>query len=674
MKIRSTIKKEQAVAELNYAVSVTNIKAADDDLRIIEGIASTPTPDRMGDVVEPLGAVFKLPLPLLWQHNSGLPVGWVEFAKPTKAGIPFKARVAKVEEPGELKNSVDKAWQAVKAGLVRGVSIGFRRLEHSVMDDGGWRFTKWEWLELSLVTIPAQSEATINTIKTVSIEQRAALGHSSVVEKREPPGDSGKKVETKTTPAKPKRGTTMAKKTIAEQIAAFRTEKSAKETSMDALMAKGGEGDLMTLDEADQEEYDTLEKECDEIEKHIERLEKHQARVVSRATEVDGSSEKKGSDSRSSVPRLIVKSQLPVGTAFTRYVTALAQSKGNIMHAVEISKKWTDTPEVETVIRAAVAAGTTTDATWAAPLVPYQQMASEFIELLRPKTFLGRLPLRRVPFNISMPGQTAGSSVNWVGEGAPKPVSALAFNTTTLRWAKAAGIVVFTEELMRLSNPAAEAIVRQDLIDAIAKFLDEQFLGISIAEVSNVSPASVTNGVTPIIASGLDADDLRADVKAVFSAMIALNMSAAGCYWLMSERMALSIAMMTNPLGQPEFPAINAEGGTFAGLPVLTSENVPQLTADITSPIRYAAGDMIVLIKPSEVMLADDGGVAIDVSNQASLQMDSVPTNPPVAATVLQSLWQMNMVGVRAERWINWKKRRSGAVQWIAGANYGDAA
>ena len=60
----------------------------------------------------------------------------------------------------------------------------------------------------------------------------------------------------------------------------------------------------------------------------------------------------------------------------------------------------------------------------------------------------------------------------------------------------------------------------------------------------------------------------------------------------------------------------------------------------------------------------------LDASNQASLQMDSAPADPPVANTVMVSLWQMNMVGIRAERFINWTKRRAGAVQYITGAAY----
>ena len=68
--------------------------------------------------------------------------------------------------------------------------------------------------------------------------------------------------------------------------------------------------------------------------------------------------------------------------------------------------------------------------------------------------------------------------------------------------------------------------------------------------------------------------------------------------------------------------------------------------------------------------MADDGQVIVDASNQASVQMDSAPDSPPTASTTLVSLWQMNMTGIRAERWINWLKRRSTAVGYIQNAKY----
>jgi phage head maturation protease len=68
---------------------------------------------------------------------------------------------------------VDLAWDAVKAKLVRGVSIGFRALEYAFMDGGGVRFSEVEIYELSLVTIPANASATIQTIKAMDTAGRS---------------------------------------------------------------------------------------------------------------------------------------------------------------------------------------------------------------------------------------------------------------------------------------------------------------------------------------------------------------------------------------------------------------------------------------------------------------------------------------------------------------------
>ena len=132
----------------------------------------------------------------------------------------------------------------------------------------------------------------------------------------------------------------------------------------------------------------------------------------------------------------------------------------------------------------------------------------------------------------------------------------------------------------------------------------------------------------------------------------------------MSQRQALALILMLNSLGQPFYPSITAEGGTLLGYPVVASENVPSVGG---SP---ADGTPIIFALAREIMLADDGQVVIDASNQASVQLDTAPDSPPSASTALISLWQMNMTGLRAERWINWLKRRSTAVGYISNAAY----
>jgi HK97 family phage prohead protease len=162
---------------MNRAYAILDIRAVSEDgaERVIEGIASTPAADRMDDVVEPMGAEYSVPMPFLWQHNSDEPVGQVEFAKPTKTGIPFRARLVHPDEVESetLKERLRLAWDSVKQKLVRAVSIGFRPLETNRMESGGYRFVRWEWLELSLVTIPANAEAVITTIKQFDIGRPA---------------------------------------------------------------------------------------------------------------------------------------------------------------------------------------------------------------------------------------------------------------------------------------------------------------------------------------------------------------------------------------------------------------------------------------------------------------------------------------------------------------------
>ena len=62
---------------MQRAYSVLTVKSFDDgaDHVTIRGIATTPSTDKMGDIVVSEGAIFKTPMPLLWQHRHAEPVG-----------------------------------------------------------------------------------------------------------------------------------------------------------------------------------------------------------------------------------------------------------------------------------------------------------------------------------------------------------------------------------------------------------------------------------------------------------------------------------------------------------------------------------------------------------------------------------------------------------------------
>jgi HK97 family phage major capsid protein len=654
---------------IKTAYSLLRVKQVDEEMRQVEGIATTPTPDRMNDVVDPMGATFAAEIPLHLYHNDTKPIGHVKLGRPTKKGIPFKAWLPLVTEPGVVKDRVDEAWHSLKYRLLGAVSIGFKVINDAVeyMENGGINFLQTEILELSLVSIPAQPDAVITGIKSIDDQLRAASGprQRGVVTIHKSAGVAASSVH---------KGREAKQMNLQENISQFEAKRVASAARMEAIMkAAGDEG--RTLNEAEEEEYDGLAKEVETVDAHLVRLRRAESVAAGKAQRVvvpaDSADQQAAADTARSGSVISVDRKLEKGVEFARYAMCVGAAKGNLMQAHEIAKtRFKDTPRLAIVLKAAVAAGTTVDATWAAPLLEYNQFAGDFVEFLRPMTILGKFgnngipSLRRVPFNINIRGQTSGGEGYWVGQGAPKPLTKFDFENIYLGFAKVANIAVLTEELLRFSNPSAELLVRDSLAAALIERLDIDFVDPAKALVANVSPASITNGVTGIPASGTgDAADIRADVKAAMSAYIAANISPTSAVWIMPATTALSLSLMVNPLGQPEFPGVSMNGGTFGGIPVIVSEHVPTVSA----------GALVILANAQDIWLADDGGVTLSASTEASLQMLDNPTNNSATgtATTMVSMFQTNSVALRAERYINWKKRRAQAVQVIEDANWG---
>lgn len=629
------------------AWSVLDVKSVDREQRIIEGIASTPSPDRGGDIMDPSGAQFSLPMPFLWEHKQ--PIGEVFEANVRPDGIHIKARISTVnaKAPETLKTRIEEAWHSISANppLARGLSIGWVPVESQPIT--GTRFTrylKWIWGETSAVVIPMNTEATILAVKSAAM---AASGHHPPVVSGTPPLSASKGAP---------------RMTIPEQITQFSNLRASKNARMVEMMAKAAEGGV-TLD-ADQEiEYDTLSREVKSIDAHLTRLAEQERLSLQTATPIPstttthaGASEIRGG-ATVTTPVIQVKANVPKGTAFTRFAMAMASGKGDYMRTMERAKSWTSTtPEVELMVKAAVAAGSTTDATWAGPLAVVQPAVDEFLELLRPRTLIGRIPgMRRVPFNTSVPAQTTGGTYAWVGQNKPKPVTKADYSTVTLTFAKAAGIIVLTEELVKLSTPSAEGLVREEMIAGMQQFLDGQFTDPAVAAVANVSPASITNGAGTAAASGVTGAAAKADLAAAVATFTAADIPLEGAVWLMSESNAFGLGLALNALGQPLFPGVGQNGGSIFGIPVV---------------VTNAVSNRIVLMHAPSILYADDGGVSIDVSREASIQMDSSPTDVVDATTVYVSLWQRNLVGLKAERFITWLRARTAAVRVITAAAY----
>jgi HK97 family phage prohead protease len=144
--------------------------AGDGEEGVVEGYASMfGLLDRGGDILQP--GAFKATLaewkkrkanpPMLWQHDPAAPVGiWTDLVEDDK-GLKVK---------GQLILDVPAAATAralMRAGAVKGLSIGYRTLDDQVDRATGARLLKKvELWEISLVTFPMLPEAQITGVKS----------------------------------------------------------------------------------------------------------------------------------------------------------------------------------------------------------------------------------------------------------------------------------------------------------------------------------------------------------------------------------------------------------------------------------------------------------------------------------------------------------------------------
>lgn len=132
--------------------------------REIEVVMSTAVLARDGHILVPGGCRldnYRANPIVLWSHNPDLPIGnapdiIVEADK-------IRARIAFA--PAGISAKADEVCGLMKSGVVRAVSVGFNPIDgeplNSAKPRGGQRFTDWELLELSAVSVPSDPDALV---------------------------------------------------------------------------------------------------------------------------------------------------------------------------------------------------------------------------------------------------------------------------------------------------------------------------------------------------------------------------------------------------------------------------------------------------------------------------------------------------------------------------------
>lgn len=459
-------------------------------------------------------------------------------------------------------------------------------------------------------------------------------------------------------------------KTYSQQIADLNATRKSKADRMKAIQEKAGE-QSRTLDTGEQEEFDSLKADIGTIDKNIGNL-----RDLEQMEEVEKANARPADGSENANKPVTIErgigspaepkntQKLDPGLAFARMARVKALAHTGMLDTrdqLQIAKQLYPGDEklISTIEKAAVPAASTLSSSWAGNLINEGGAAfADFVEFLRARSLYGQIAdrFRRLPFDAPVLVQGTGGTAQWVKEGGAKPLTQWTYTRTKLTPLKVAAIAAATKETLMRASVAADTFLRDELARAVGARVDGTLISADAA-VADESPAGLLNGTAALTLSGDGTvAGIRCDIAQFLKALVGNNLTVSGAFWVMPETVAIDLSLATNEVGAPAFPGVTPTGGTLAGLPVFTSQYVP---VDSDGPV-------VALIKGDEIFLGDEGGIQVSMSDQASLQMDSDPTQSSTTptATSVVSLWQTNSVGFLVERILNWQKRRPGSLVW----------
>ncbi len=161
--------KRKSCSEVAAGNMIPEFKA--DAIGTIEGYASIfGNVDAGGDIVAPgaFGASLakKPKVKMLWQHDTWSPIGVWDEIKEDQTGLWVRGRILSDVELGR------EAIALVKSGAIDGLSVGYRTVEASKSAEGNRILERVDLWEISLVTFPMNSEATIDAMKAATMSKR----------------------------------------------------------------------------------------------------------------------------------------------------------------------------------------------------------------------------------------------------------------------------------------------------------------------------------------------------------------------------------------------------------------------------------------------------------------------------------------------------------------------
>ncbi len=263
---------------------------------------------------------------------------------------------------------------------------------------------------------------------------------------------------------------------------------------------------------------------------------------------------------------------------------------------------------------------------------------NQIIELMREEATV--LPLcRSFPMNsssVTVPAQTGGASVSWVGENEDIPVSQATFGQKRLVAKKLAVLVQLSNELLEDSDPAIDTLIREDIARAAAEEIDRVILegtGLGGQPLGILHAGATVTALNAVPTYAI----LSATLKRVEVEKVAKNPTWA---WVFSPREKHTLRLLEDDVGNLIFAGPGPYQQAAGGASPATLLNYPWyatniIAADANSETRMYFGqwqDVVVGMRKSlEILASAEAGTAFQTDQtwiRAILRMDVVLRRP----------------------------------------------
>ncbi|NOG69804.1 phage major capsid protein [Roseicella sp. DB1501] len=401
----------------------------------------------------------------------------------------------------------------------------------------------------------------------------------------------------------------------------LKIKRKAYAAEMAALVAKENAlPDGEVLDEADAAEFEVTAKKIDALEARIKRAEAAARADIVAAAEKAATVDAFDADEEDFAPRTAMKAmtstiyasdpaeKIEKGLQAARFVigAAIARKSGPRAAAQFVSQTWRD----ETVAKALSQTG---GSSVGGVLIPVK-FQPDLIELLRARVAVrasNPMSIDMPEGNLTLPRLAGAATAGWGTEVASISTSNPTFNSVVLSAKKLTAMVAISNDLIRRSPVSADTVVRDDLIEVVARTEDLAFLrgpGTGNAPTG----LSVQSGISTLTAAGVTLANVIAFLNGMVLKLQNANSRMLRPGWIMNPHVKAFIASQRDGVGSFVFKQ-ELDAGTLLGFPVRTTTAIPN---NLTSA-GGTAGSEVYLADFADVIVADAMQLSIEASSEA---------------------------------------------------------